>query len=1475
MRRAIHASRRGAAWGLLALLLLPLAASQRSFAETPADVFAKPQAAGNTNAIAADALRADFDALTAAPTRVVGSPGYDAAVTYLERRLREIPGVDLKIHRFDVMVPVTQSATLTPPGGAAAAVYPVWPASVRLNATPAEGFTGRLVYVGNGTDAEIVPGELAGQIAVIEATAGEKWRSAAYFGAKAIVLLGSDELTNTELQSQELALPVNLPRFYLPPGELADRLRKGKLDGPATLKVSANWEQRTATNFYALLVPPGAPKGAAGRPMMIAAPFDSTSLVPDLAPGASQAVQPAAALAMLRDYAARPPTRPVLVFLGGADGVQNLATRTMLMALADPPSMWREELATLVDKSKAAEDDLARLRALGGDPLKLKPEGKDRDLAARLVQLAETDLALEQDELFRLRVVSESKLSADQLDRLRRLEDRQGRLNTVRYGFKSDPAELLKKFVPAFGAQAIEETVADQPAVIAATYLPRLESKLNGAAGKPGLIQQYAQRRQTLRTRIELYQWLAGRLGINPNPDERATNERLIELVVGLDFSDRGVRVGPMFFGWAERNSQITGIQNFRDWFTKAQRAAGDGDPGAAWWNEVAPLIDIEPLNQTRTPLTFTAAPLPLPSELSSAWAIPGFSMVTLEDLRLRRDTPNDTPASVDFAALLPQIRATHETLRRAWADPRFAGQSEYRRYRNSFEGQVVSPAPGKPVPDLPREGFLATYQYVTDVNLKVPVVRPEPYAIGLRRTEVRGTDADGTYRFEGLPKLNGEQMLLAAKVYQLAPGSGAITAASDIVKTAAGAGLYANLDTDINPLRSLVFGGEEITLLGLYDPRFLQDLGEVTLMDARRNSEPQKYDLSLFNGMMAAVVEPGSRNYLLFRYGRVGNRLVLLNMPTVAEVGADADVGGGLGRGYTVQQFNDLPPLALATSRDFARLDRLRLEEYRRAGVSSSLLDQIQEQSEAQIQAATQSLTGDDSAAALMRPATGAWANQARVYDAAQAMANDVIYAAIFLLLLSVPFSFCMERLLIGTPSIYKQLAGLGAVFGVMALALYSFHPAFKISASPLIIILAFAIILMSCVVIGVIYSRFDSELKRIRSGRGTSQGASFARASVLASAIMLGIANMRRRKFRTALTSITVVLITFAVLCFTSSTRYLDTTSLPTGVAATHAGVMLRQRGYRPMPSEVLATLDAVLPGLFEKDLPAVVQRWWVLNAWDSKDQIDLTAGGVVGGRGGAARAVGAGGAGAVAGRVGPEQRRGGDRARKIRRAGAGRDGRGVYEPAVGQAVGRGGGGPGAAGGHGAARGGAVRRRGVRPEGADDQRRPAGAAEVLDRPARRRRQTAGGRQRRVALAGRQRLVGGARQQLRIPGRQPVRDPPGGDRAAADVRLPPQRGDEAGGQGPGRSRRGGVEPAVRAGAVRRRCAGRLGADGQRGPAGEHQRRAGGDPAGDRRADYFQHDDGEHRRAAARDSRLHLAGAGAAARRARCSWPRR
>ncbi len=1147
-------------------------------------------------------FEADLSALANVESRSVGSPGYNAARDYLKAQISSLPGVELKEQTFELMVPRTREATMSI-GGRSVKVFPFFPANIRLNSTPAEGISGKLIYCADATYDKINPSALAGNIAVIEASAGEDWKTVSYFGAKAIIVLPGPAVTNHFLRSHEVAIPINIPRFYLADVALAEQIRGKSITDVATLKVQADWVRVTATNLYAYVAPanPLAPTDKPGNKdkpwaaMCIVTQYDATGLVPDASQAAGQAVQPATALGMLRDFAANPPRRPVLVAFTGADSFNLLGTRHMMMSFADAPQKWREMIEDEVDPQiKETQEVIAAARRLNGDPTQLEA-ARDRKLIDRIVKLIETDIALEQDELFRLRVLRPEQVGPEETARMASLEERQLKLGQLKYRFTSKPKELAEN-----GAEAV-------------AYLDRLLVRLGDRAGTEGLLQQWGKRKAAMQARIDLYKWLAGRINEgtpghtkarSDDPNYRYNNDRLIELMLGLDLSDLGERCGPMYWGrWAWQSS-ITQIQEHREWFEKQVDLVKKGDPSAAWFIPLEKIITFEPLKLTRTPLTYLAAPIALPTEMGMAWGVPAFSMTTLEDYRPRRDTPNDTLANLNVPVVAAQAVAVHTLMRVAWDDPKFLGGPEYRRNTNEFQGQVVSTAAGKPIPDLPREGFLATYMYIPGAR-KIPQIRWLPYAVGVRRIEVVDSDAEGRYFFDGLPRLADLKQLLV-KVYRPKPGTGEIIASTDLGKQAGDIKQNVNLDQQVTPVKSVVFNSQEFTLTGLYDPRFLQGLAEVQLMDARRNAEPQRFDAMLGGQMMAGALEPGSRAYLLFRYGRIGNRIVLLNMPE--DQTPEKRVGvRGEGDGYAVEELSNLGPLAMVTARDFWFLNNSRIEQYRKAGVTSELIDTMHKNAWTQLETARKELANKDADAdVLMKNATGAWADEARVYDATQKMANDVIYAAIFLLLLAVPFSFCMERLVVGSPSIYRQIGYTFIVFAMMAAALWMFHPAFKISSSPLIIILAFAIILMSLVVISVVYSRFDTELKRIRSGRGNAEGASFARASVLMSAVMLGIANMRRRKFRTALTSTTVVLITFAVLCFTSASRYQGTISLPTGVDSEYAGLLLRQRGFRNMPYEAIDSLKSVYPD------KTFVERWWTLDAGDTKSQVNLVVGG-----------------------------------------------------------------------------------------------------------------------------------------------------------------------------------------------------------------------------------------------------------------------
>ena len=1143
---------------------------------------------------------ADVTALAGQPTRAPGTQGYYNAATYLQGQIDHLPNVQVRRQEFPMMVPVTDSATLAIIGKPAAPVYPLWPAGVRLNATPAEGITGRLVYCGDGELKDIIPATLDGQIAVLETTAGDRWTTAINLGARAVVLLGSADTDNVQLRPHAVEVPVNFPRFYLAPGPLADDLRHGRVTTAATLKASVSWRRAVAYNYFALVKPPGPPvAGPGGVPsaaLAIAVPYDSSCLVPDLAPAASQAVQAASGLALLRDLSKKPLAKPVLFCFTGGDSVAFQGSRQMLMALSDPPVTWAAERDELTGQLADLNGQLSRARDVLPRPARVNPVS-DRTLIDRLTKIIELQGLFVQDRLFEVRNVRPGEETPGLRAERQSLEDRRAMLSRLAFAFRQRPGDLT---TPELSAPA-------------ADVCRRAIEALAGTPEAPGgLIGDDTDRLNQLRQRADLYRWLATALGRNADPQMGdAADSYLIELLVGLDLTDRGFRAGPITYGRFARSSTVADVQHYAEWMVGAATAFEAGDVGYGWFRDVAGTVDLSPLGNALAQTSWMPGTQSIPSEMGHAWGVPSLSFLTLDDLRPYRDTPADTVDKLRLRSVTEQLSAVRSLLWHAWENPKFVAATEHKAHHIAVTGQVVSPSAGRPVPDLPRGGFLVTYFSVLRDDLRIPAMRYEPYTIGTRRNEVQSCDADGNYRFEALWRLSTDQQEVAVNAFQVRPGTGAVTACTDLGTQAGDIQIYANYhDRDPDPLRSLVFNCAEFSLAGLYDPRYLQDLTDVLPLDARRNADPQRYNFLLQRQLMAGYVEPGTPLYLLLRYGRVGNRLVLVNMPAHEPPGASVESAG---RGFTPEQLDHLGLLPLVTARDFWRIDDLRLDKYRRAGVTSDLLDSLHKQAGQQIaEAATLAKDPTADAGAVVTDANGAWANEARVYAAAQDMANDVIHAAIFLLLLLVPFSFCMERLIVGTPNVYKQIGGVVGIFAVMTAALWSFHPAFKISASPLIIILAFAIIFMSVIVIGVVYQKFDAELKRIRSGRGTAEGTSIARASVLMSAVVLGIANMRRRRFRTVLTSTTVVLVTFAVLCFTSASRYLDTRTLPTGVSARYSGVMVRQRGFRPMTDRLVANLTAALDDLYRRqnraDRPTVVQRWWNVDAADPQDQVHV---------------------------------------------------------------------------------------------------------------------------------------------------------------------------------------------------------------------------------------------------------------------------
>ena len=149
--------------------------------------------------------------------------------------------------------------------------------------------------------------------------------------------------------------------------------------------------------------------------------------------------------------------------------------------------------------------------------------------------------------------------------------------------------------------------------------------------------------------------------------------------------------------------------------------------------------------------------------------------------------------------------------------------------------------------------------------------------------------------------------------------------------------------------------------------------------------------------------------------------------------------------------------------------------------------------------------------------------------------MIDDLVKSVLILMLLTIPFAFALERLLVGATNIYKQMAWILVFFVGTFLLLFLTHPAFALSQAPLIIFIAFIIIVLSLVVIYVVMNRFKSELLALQ-GLDTSSHRMNSENSVVLAAILIGVSSMRNRPTKTFLTILTVILLTFTIISFAS---------------------------------------------------------------------------------------------------------------------------------------------------------------------------------------------------------------------------------------------------------------------------------------------------------------------------------------------------
>lgn len=250
--------------------------------------------------------------LSSLGSRVTGYPGFYQASKYIETEFKEM-GLDVEVQNYSVAVPIDNGSVVevhfSNGSSRSISAYSLWPNQIQTCKTPEEGISGRLVYVGHGTYNELQGKELNGSIILMDFDSGSNWLEVTKFGAKGIVFIppeSSEQISYSEISSKFLLIPLYLPRLYVPNKEDVQVLKEVATKGYyVTLRNNMLYESINASNVIGVVKGTQLPDEV----IVVAAHFDSWSVVPAISPGADEATAIASLIELARYYSIHKPPR--------------------------------------------------------------------------------------------------------------------------------------------------------------------------------------------------------------------------------------------------------------------------------------------------------------------------------------------------------------------------------------------------------------------------------------------------------------------------------------------------------------------------------------------------------------------------------------------------------------------------------------------------------------------------------------------------------------------------------------------------------------------------------------------------------------------------------------------------------------------------------------------------------------------------------------------------------------------------------------------------------------------------------------------------------------------------------------------------------------------------------------------------------------------------------------------------------------
>jgi hypothetical protein len=540
-------------------------------------------------------------------------------------------------------------------------------------------------------------------------------------------------------------------------------------------------------------------------------------------------------------------------------------------------------------------------------------------------------------------------------------------------------------------------------------------------------------------------------------------------------------------------------------------------------------------------------------------------SFTTLEDSRVRWSTPGDTVDRVDLANLEILERFLPPLFGRLCSQPNL-GQACEAGIRGfaSVNGQAMFLRQGELFPDQPASGTI-----ICAIQGK-SVFRTMVYR-------------DGTFHVPGVAnkRVAFEKVLL--EPYGLDPRTGRVAWTAD-KKLTDKENYRVKISGDVASIALTMFRCEQTDVLPIFDPRKMDYLTKVQLLDAARGALPLRYWFSRVDGRdtnaISLFLEKGTRFKLIMSDGLLHKQLLLLN----------ASPDWPVGRGFLIGDPPAIPAVPFQVAQDMRTVLDGRVANLHQRGIVNRYLEDL-------YGSATQDL--HDATTAMQETAFGpfwehviaAWAKLDVIYNEVENTQRDVLAGVLFFIAMFVPFSYCMERYLFCFRGVYQQIAAFLLILLMTIFTIKALHPAFELTYSPMVVILAFFIVGLSLMVSWIIFVRFEHEMADLQRHAAHLTTPQASKWQAFGAGFAIGVSNLNRRKLRTALTCTTLVILTFTVMSFTNVKTFHKTTHTRIADSAPYQGVLVRHQYRKALLPVFLGDLETRFRGV-----AAVWPRSWL---------------------------------------------------------------------------------------------------------------------------------------------------------------------------------------------------------------------------------------------------------------------------------------